>query len=397
LTSKIPQTLPSTDFDWRSTSLVYPAAMGLAGALAVLLAAGVNWLSGGLALGLLVIGVLSGGLGARQRAAQSRSHMTAYLSAELHFGSQVAPVWAGHIETSRSQMEQAISALTARFCSIVERLEGTVQTAAQGTDSVEDHGNGLVAVFARSEQELAQVLASQAATMRSMNTMLEKVEGLTQFTRQLEDMAADVTKIASQTNLLSLNAAIEAARAGEFGRGFAVVAKEFRMLSTQSAETGLRIAKTVSVINQAIASTCQAAQESVREEGSSTQASQQRIGAVLGGFRGVTDALVASSDLLKQESINIKADIGEALVQLQFQDRVSQILTQVKTNVEHFPRYLLAHEQQCLSSGQLQLLDADSFMADMKKSYVMSDQHLTHDAGKTSGSAAPAADEITFF
>ena len=371
--------------------------MGLAGALAVLLATGVQWLSAGLALVLLCMGVLSGWLSARQRAAKSRTDMTAYLSAELHFGAQVAPVWAGHIETSRAQMEQAISALTARFCSIVDRLEGTVQTAAHSTDSIEDHGNGLVAVFARNEQELAQVLASQSATMLSMNTMLEKVEGLTQFTRQLEDMAADVTKIASQTNLLSLNAAIEAARAGEFGRGFAVVAKEFRMLSTQSAETGLRIAKTVSVISQAISSTCQAAQESVRREGSSTQASQQRIGAVLGGFRGVTDALVASSDLLKQESINIKADIGEALVQLQFQDRVSQILTQVKTNVEHFPRYLLAHEQQCLSSGQLQLLDADSFMADMKRSYVMSDQHLTHDTGKTSGSAVESADEITFF
>lgn len=371
--------------------------MGLAGAVAVLVVAGVEWRSAGLALLLLLAGLLLGWLGAKHRAAQSHTHMTDYLSAEQHFGAQVAPVWAGHIETSRSQMEQAIAALTERFCSIVDRLEGTVQTAAQASDSIEDHGNGLVAVFARSEQQLGHVLASQTAAVSSINTLLEKVEGLTPFTRQLQDMASEVSKIASQSNLLSLNAAIEAARAGEFGRGFSVVAKEFRMLSTQSAETGLRITKMVAVISEAITSTCRAAQESVHQEKDAMQASQQRIGAVLGGFRGVTDALVTSGELLKQESITIKSDIGEALVQLQFQDRVSQILTQVKTNIEHFPRYLADHEQQCLSSRQLHPLDAVGFMAEMKKSYVMSDQHVTHDAGKTTRQVVAADDEITFF
>ena len=385
------------ELDWRSTSMAYPVAMAVLGATALLLAAGVQWLSGSLALLLLLAGLLLGWLSAKQSAARSHTQMTEYLSAEQHFGAQVAPVWAGHIETSRSQMEQAISALTERFCSIVVRLEGTVQTAAQSTANIEDHGNGLVAVFARSEQELGQVLATQTAAMNGMNSMLKQVEGLTPFTKQLTDMAADVTKIASQTNLLALNAAIEAARAGDLGRGFSVVAKEFRMLSTQSADTGSHITKMVSVISEAISSTCRAVQESVRQEESSMQASQQRIGAVLGGFRGVTDALVTSGELLKQESINIKADIGEALVQLQFQDRVSQILTQVKTNVEHFPLYLFQHEQQCLLSGQLQPLDANSFMAEMKKSYVMSDQHRTHDAGKSTSKVLNADDEITFF
>ncbi len=371
--------------------------MGLVGAMAVLMAAGIQWFSGCLALGLLLAGLVLSWLSVKQRATQARADMAEYLSAEQHFGAQVAPVWAGHIETSRSQMEQAISALTARFSDIVDRLEGTVQTAAAATASIDDHGNGLVPMFARSEQELSQVLASQTAATNCLNTLLEKVEGLTQFTRQLEDMAAGVTKIASQTNLLALNAAIEAARAGELGRGFAVVAQEFRMLSTQSVETGFRITKMVSAIGEAISSTCQAAQESVRQQDGSMHASQQRIGAVLSGFRGITDALVTSGDLLKQESLTIKADIGEALVQLQFQDRVSQILTQVQNNVEHFPHYLLEHEQQCLASGQFEPLDADSFMAEMKKNYVMSDQRLTHDAGKATRSKTLPDDDITFF
>ena len=382
---------------FRRADVLYPALLGCAGAVSVLVTADFNWLSGLLAFLLVTAGVGLGWFDAGRRRAVARRQMERYLSAEQDFGAQVAPVWAGHIETARSQMEQNITALTAQFAEIVDRLDATVDTAARTTSDIEDQGNGLVAVFSRSENELQQVLSSQTAAMSSMNTMLEKVEGLNQFTKQLEDMAAEVAKIAAQTNLLALNAAIEAARAGELGRGFAVVAKEFRMLSNQSGDTGRRITEMVGVINEAITTTCAVAQASVQQEDNSMQASEQRIKSVLDGFRGVTDALVQSGDLLKQESISIKSDIGHALVALQFQDRVSQILSQVRTNVEHFPRYLAEHEQKCLTLGHFEPMEAEGFMAEMKKSYVMSDQHLTHNTGKAVDSDAKADDEITFF
>jgi methyl-accepting chemotaxis protein len=377
--------------------VVYPALLGGAGAIAVLIAGQLNWLSASLSVLLLCAGFALAWFGSKQRAATTQRHMERYLSAEQNFGEQIAPVWAGHIETSRTQMEQSISALSGQFAEIVDRLDATVDTASRTTSDIEDQGNGLVAVFARSETELNQVLSSQTAAMNSMHAMLENVEGLNRFTKQLEDMALEVAKIAAQTNLLALNAAIEAARAGELGRGFAVVAKEFRMLSNQSGETGRRITEMVGVISQAIATTCKVAQDSVQQEGSSMHTSEERIRGVLDGFRGITDALVQSGDLLKQESISIKTEIGHSLVALQFQDRVGQILAQVKSNVEQYPQYLALHQQKCLETGVFEPLNADAFMAEMKKSYVMSDQHLTHETGKVVDAGAKADDEITFF
>lgn len=69
---------------------------------------------------------------------------------------------------------------------------------------------------------------------------------------QVNSLTDDILNIASQTNLLSLNASIEAARAGEAGRGFAVVATEISQLATASQEAANRIQKINSIVVQAV-------------------------------------------------------------------------------------------------------------------------------------------------
>jgi len=368
-------------------------ALGLAGASAVLLAGGWTWMGGALAASLIVAGLVLGRASAKAKAAV-RAEINTYLADRQEFGAQIVPVWAGHIETSREQMETAVSALSVRFCTIVDRLDEAVQTSSAATESIEDHHHGLVAVFEQSKDRLSAVVESQKTAMSSMTAMLAKVQGLDRFIAELQDMAAEVAKIAAQSNLLALNAAIEAARAGELGKGFSVVAKEFRMLSNQSGETGRHIAEKVGVISTAIIETCRAAEESVRQEDVSLNESDATIHAVLDEFRGVTDVLLRSSSLLKDESIAIKGDISDALVQLQFQDRVNQILTHVKTNIEHLPQTLADNRDTCLQQGGLKAPDPTAFLTELKNSYVMSDQHAVHQGGKAEKQQET---EITFF
>ena len=359
----------------------YPAALGLAGALATLVAGNWSWTAAGLASVLCVLGVA---LGLQLAAVQTagRRSLDRYLLDQQLFGEALAPVWSGHIASSRDQMENAISALAVLFSGIVQKLDFAVNSSSQETQTIDDSDAGLVAVFDRSEHKLGAVIASQQAAMTSMVGMLGKVEGLDQFIAELQDMASDVAKIAQQSNLLALNAAIEAARSGEQGRGFAVVAKEFRMLSIQSGETGRRIADKVRVISGAITATCQAVQASVHQEEVSTQAAQASIEDVLTDFKGITDGLLRSSTLLKNESVGIKAEICTALVQLQFQDRVSQIMSLVKNNIDRLPEFLQAHHTAYGQGGPLQPLDAQILLGELEKTYVMADQHVVHTSAK---------------
>ena len=349
-----------------------------------------------LSVALSVLLLVGGGLITWQLAKKEATLHQAvadYLEGQTAYGADLVPVWNGHIESSRAQMEVAVNALSERFGGIVDKLEVALRTATQETDGMEG-GDGLLALFAKAQQDLSALIEVQKASMGNMEQMLDKVQQLDRFVVEMQDMAADVARIAQQTNLLALNAAIEAARAGELGRGFAVVAKEFRMLSNQSGETGHKIAEKVKVISAAIVDTCSTVRESVVAEDGSLESAHATIDRVISDFKGITEAFQRSRDVLQGESLSIQAEVNEALVQLQFQDRVSQILTQVIKNIERLPAVLQEAQIAYAQSGVLTAHNSQDALSEMKKTYVMADQHVIHAGGKVVQSNAT---DISFF
>jgi methyl-accepting chemotaxis protein len=373
----------------QATGLATVAALSawgasLAHAPAIVAGAGLVLVAAGLALDRARV----------RRDRHGRDATGAYLAGTDRLGQEVLPLWSAHIENSRQQMETAIAALSQRFAGIVDRLDQTLR--AQNDDGA---GRGLAALFEHSDARLRGVLESLKEAMASNGAMHGEVQSLGRFVAELQQMAVEVADIAQQTNLLAINAAIEAAHAGIEGRGFAVLAQEVRKLSAMSGETGQRMAAKVAVIAQAIDAARASAEASSQREAESLGASDGAINEVLGRFREVTQAMESSAAALKHESEGIQSEIVEALVQLQFQDRVSQRMTHVRQNMERLPVLLADSRRRFDASGELASVDARALLDELEGSYAMVDERTTHagEAGQAAPHAAAALEEVTFF
>jgi methyl-accepting chemotaxis protein WspA len=146
-------------------------------------------------------------------------------------------------ETAATTTE--IGATSREIHATARDLVRTMSEVSSVSDQTADLANAGQGGLTRMADTMDQVMAAAGAVNAKLAILNEKASNINQ-------VVATITKVADQTNLLSLNAAIEAEKAGEYGRGFSVVATEIRRLADQTSIATYDIEQTVKEIQSAV-------------------------------------------------------------------------------------------------------------------------------------------------
>ncbi len=313
----------------------------------------------------------------------------------LSLFTEIVPAWAKQLELARFQGNNSINELSETFGDIRNKLDIAIETS-QATSGDMHSETGLTHVIKTADTELNQIIHSLNEAMTGRDELLSEISNLTTIADELSKMGEEVAGIASQTNLLALNAAIEAARAGEAGRGFAVVADEVRTLSTRSGETGARITERIGQVNSTLFNTLEKTQKFTEQDAILIADAEKTIEMVVQQYSNSGTKIIESAGQLEEESKSVKVAIEEVIVSLQFQDRVSQILDQINNNMNE----LSPQVEQCItdiSNGNNNKgINKKQWLSKFKSTYTTVEQVNLHDNSSAEVQQASES-EITFF
>ncbi len=230
------------------------------------------------------------------------------------------------VEAFQGAMKGVVSAVTASASSmrntaqsiakVASDASGQAVVAAGATEQASRSVNavaGAAEELSASVEEISRQVRQSASvveqTGRRTDKSVAEIESLAAATQRIDGVLSLIQAIAEQTNLLALNATIEAARAGDAGRGFAVVAHEVKALAEQTAKATSEIGQNVSMIQ----SSTRSAVEAVREIGGAVRDINEvtsNIAGAVGQQDAATREISVNAQMAAQGNETLVGNIG---------------------------------------------------------------------------------------
>ena len=286
------------------------------------------------------------------------SHLGGLITQVQRAGIQVTTS-ATQLAASGKQLESTVTeqvASTNQVVATTAEIAATSQELAQTMQGIAGVADETTTAAASSHAGLARMESTMQQMEAATRTIAEKLTAIQERAHDITTVVTTITKVADQTNLLSLNAAIEAEKAGEYGRGFAVVAREIRRLADQTAVATLAIERIVNEMRASVSAGV-AGMEQFAHEVQQGVEQVRAVGTQLGQIIARVQALTPRFDTVNQ-GMQTQAEgaqqINAAMEQLR--EAVQQTATSLQESTRAIAQLNLAaqglHDEIARFNGQ---------------------------------------------
>ncbi len=311
-------------------------------------------------------------------------------------------IWKKQIDQICIEGNAEVDQLADRVAHIMTRLTTAMKLFLDTIDfkTPDSNSESPTKLTTEIQSRLKGVTESIQTVLGSKNEVIDHIKPLTNYTESLTEMANDISAIASQTELLALNAAIEAARAGDQGRGFAVVADEVRSLATSANQSGKKIIQNAEEINKQIYLTLEQVASQSEEDVSKMERADEIIHSVVNTYQQSEATMSIGANVIAGITAEIQDDIRDTLVSLQFQDRATQTLQHLITNIDSIEAGMDSAIGAIKSGEYEQVAKSIDWLEQMKNTYTTASEKSIH--GEVSGETYndetnQASGEVSFF